>query len=51
VDADGGPGLAGLKLTDSPFLLGLTALLQLGPVLLLSVSTGVVADRLVRRNT
>lgn len=39
-----------LKLTDSPFLLGLTALLQFGPVLLLSVFTGVLADRLTRRN-
>jgi MFS family permease len=39
-----------LQLTNSPFLLGLTATLQSGPILLLAVFTGVLADRLVKRN-
>jgi len=39
-----------LQLTDSAFLLGLTATLQSGPILLLSVFTGVLADRLTKRN-
>src|SRR5262245_37435834 len=39
-----------LQLTDSPFLLGLIATLQSGPVLLLAVFTGVLADRIVKRN-
>jgi len=39
-----------LQLTASPFLLGLTATLQFGPILLLSVFTGVLADRLTKRN-
>ncbi|MGH7268204.1 MAG: MFS transporter [Candidatus Rokuibacteriota bacterium] len=39
-----------LQLTDSPFLLGLIATLQFGPILLLAVFTGVLADRLPRRN-
>ena len=39
-----------LQLTDSPFLLGLIATLQSGPILLLAVFTGVLADRLTRRN-
>jgi MFS family permease len=39
-----------LQLTDSPFLLGLTATLQFGPILLLSIFMGVLADRLTRRN-
>ena len=39
-----------LQLTDSPFLLGLTATLQSGPILLLAVFTGVLADRLTKRN-
>src|SRR5262249_30736029 len=34
-----------LQLTDSPFLLGLLGLLQFGPILLLSVFTGILADR------
>jgi MFS family permease len=38
-----------LQLTDSPFLLGLTATLQSGPILLFSVFTGVLADRVTRR--
>jgi MFS family permease len=38
-----------LQLTHSPFLLGLTSTLQFGPVLLLSVFTGVLADRVSRR--
>lgn len=39
-----------LQLTGSPFLLGLISTLQSGPVLLLSVFTGVLADRLTKRN-
>lgn len=39
-----------LQLTDSPFLLGLIATLQFGPILLLSVFTGVLADRLTKRH-
>jgi MFS family permease len=39
-----------LQLTDSPFLLGLTATLQFGPILLFSVFTGVLADRVTRRS-
>jgi MFS family permease len=39
-----------LQLTNSPFLLGLTSTLQFGPILLLSAFTGVLADRLVKRN-
>ena len=39
-----------LQLTDSPFLLGLIATLQSGPILLLAVFTGVLADRVVKRN-
>ena len=39
-----------LELTGSPFLLGLTSTLQSGPILLLSVFTGVLADRLTKRN-
>ena len=39
-----------LELTGSPFLLGLISTLQSGPVLLLSVFTGVLADRLTKRN-
>jgi predicted MFS family arabinose efflux permease len=39
-----------LSLTNSPFLLGLTATLQFGPILLLSAFTGVLADRLTKRN-
>ena len=38
-----------LQLTNSPFLLGLTATLQFGPILLFSVFTGVLADRVTRR--
>ncbi len=39
-----------LQLTNSPFLLGLTATLQFGPILLLSVFGGILADRLTKRN-
>jgi predicted MFS family arabinose efflux permease len=39
-----------LQLTDSPFLLGLTATLQFGPILVLSIFAGVLADRLTKRN-
>ena len=39
-----------LELTGSPFLLGLTSTLQSGPILLLSIFTGVLADRLTKRN-
>jgi MFS family permease len=39
-----------LQLTNSPFLLGLTSTLQFGPILVLSAFTGVLADRLVKRN-
>jgi MFS family permease len=38
-----------LQLTNSPFLLGLTSTLQFGPILLFSVFTGVLADRVTRR--
>jgi MFS family permease len=38
-----------LQLTNSPFLLGLTSTLQFGPILLFSVFTGVLADRVNRR--
>src|SRR5438552_1226842 len=38
-----------LQLTNSPFLLGLTATLQFGPILLFSLFTGVLADRVTRR--
>jgi MFS family permease len=38
-----------LQLTNSPFLLGLTSTLQFGPILLFSVFTGVLADRVSRR--
>lgn len=38
-----------LQLTDSP-VLGLIATLQSGPILLLAVFTGVLADCLTRRN-
>jgi predicted MFS family arabinose efflux permease len=38
-----------LQLTDSPLRLGLLSALQFGPVLLFSVVTGVVADRLPKR--
>jgi MFS family permease len=39
-----------LELTSSPFLLGLVSTLQFGPILLLSVFTGVLADRVTRRH-
>src|SRR5688572_11965215 len=38
-----------LQLTNSPFLLGLTSTLQFGPILLFSLFTGVLADRITRR--
>ena len=38
-----------LQLTDSPFRLGLIGTLQFGPILLLSIVTGAVADRLPKR--
>jgi MFS family permease len=38
-----------LELTASPFKLGLISTLQSGPILLLSVFTGVLADRVTRR--
>src|SRR5262244_3994021 len=38
-----------LQLTDSPFRLGLIGTLQFGPILLLSILTGAVADRLPKR--
>ncbi len=38
-----------LELTGSPFRLGLIATLQSGPILLLSIFTGVLADRITRR--
>ena len=38
-----------LELTGSPFRLGLIATLQSGPILLLSIFTGVLADRTTRR--
>ncbi|MBI4011651.1 MAG: MFS transporter [Candidatus Rokubacteria bacterium] len=39
-----------LQLTGSPFLLGLIATLQSGPILLFSAFTGVLADRLTKRH-
>ena len=39
-----------LELTGSPFMLGLISTLQSGPILLLSIFTGVLADRLTKRN-
>lgn len=39
-----------LQLTDSPFRLALIATLQFGPILLLSVFTGALADRLTKRH-
>src|SRR6059036_2099118 len=39
-----------LQLTNSPFLLGLIVTLQFGPILLLSVFSGILADRLTKRN-
>ena len=39
-----------LELTGSPFLLGLIATLQFGPILLFSVFAGILADRLTKRN-
>jgi MFS family permease len=39
-----------LQLTNSPFLLGLIATLQFGPILLLSIFGGILADRLIKRN-
>lgn len=39
-----------LQLTDSPLLLGLVATFQFGPILLFSAFTGVLADRLTKRN-
>jgi MFS family permease len=38
-----------LELTGSPFKLGLISTLQSGPILLLSIFTGVLADRITRR--
>ena len=38
-----------LQLTDSPFRLGLIGTLQFGPILLLSIVTGAIADRLPKR--
>ncbi len=38
-----------LELTGSPFKLGLIATLQSGPILALSIFTGVLADRITRR--
>lgn len=38
-----------LQLTDSPFRLGLVGALQFGPLLLFSLLTGAIADRLPRR--
>lgn len=38
-----------LQLTHSPFLLGLIATLQFGPILLFSVFAGILADRLSKR--
>jgi MFS family permease len=38
-----------LELTGSPFKLGLVSTLQSGPILLLSIFTGVLADRVTRR--
>jgi len=39
-----------LQLTHSPFLLGLIATLQFGPILLFSVFAGILADRLPKRS-
>jgi len=39
-----------LELTGSPFKLGLISTLQSGPILLLSIFTGVLADRVTRRS-
>jgi predicted MFS family arabinose efflux permease len=39
-----------LELTGSPLRLGLVSMLQFGPILLLSVFTGVLADRLTKRH-
>jgi MFS family permease len=39
-----------LTLTGSPFKLGLISTLQSGPILLLSIFTGVLADRITRRS-
>ena len=39
-----------LQLTNSPLLLGLISTLQSGPLLLLTLFTGVLADRVNRRN-
>jgi len=39
-----------LELTGSPLRLGLVSTLQFGPILLLSVFTGVLADRVTRRH-
>jgi MFS family permease len=39
-----------LQLTDSPALLGLLTTFQFGPILLLSVFTGVLADRVTTRH-
>jgi predicted MFS family arabinose efflux permease len=39
-----------LQLTDSPLRLGLIGTLQFGPILLLSIVTGAVADRLPKRH-
>jgi MFS family permease len=38
-----------LEITGSPFKLGLISTLQSGPILLLSILTGVLADRVTRR--
>jgi predicted MFS family arabinose efflux permease len=38
-----------LQLTGSPFLLGLMGTLQFGPILLFSIASGAVADRLPKR--
>jgi MFS family permease len=38
-----------LELTGSPFKLGLISTLQSGPILVLSIVTGVLADRITRR--
>jgi MFS family permease len=38
-----------LQLTDSPLLLGLIGTLQFGPMLLFSVVSGAIADRLPKR--
>ncbi len=39
-----------LELTGSPLLLGLISTLQFGPILLFSVFTGILADRVTKRN-